>query len=358
MSEVTITGITARPIIAPLERPIKTASGEIPHAPLVLVDVNTSAGVTGCAYIFCYTPLTMAPIASFIHNLAEKLIGQGIAPMDIMASCEAMFRLPGRQGLVGMALAGIDMALWDALGKLHDAPVVELLGGTVKPLPAYDSYGILDPVRDAKVLEDSVASGFKAIKIKLNAIGRKHDIETVAAVRNIIGDNIELMVDFNQSLSVTEALYRISAIAEYNIHWVEEPVPAEDLHGHAAIRSKAKIPIQTGENWWFPEGMALSIAASASDLAMIDIMKIGGVSGWLRAMGQAEAASLPVSSHLFTEASAHVLAVTPTVHWLEYLDIASSILLDPAKPKDGCLSPQGPGLGITWNEEVIAKINN
>lgn len=358
MSDVTITGITARPIIAPLERPIKTASGEIPHAPLVLIDVSTSAGITGCAYIFCYTPLTMTPIVSFIHNLAENLTGQGIAPMDVMASCEAMFRLPGRQGLVGMALAGIDMALWDALGKLHDAPVVELLGGAVRPLPAYDSYGILDPIRDAKVIEDSVAAGFKAIKIKLNAIGPNHDIETVAAVRNIIGDDIELMVDFNQSLSVTEALYRISAIAEYNIHWVEEPVPAEDLRRHAAIRSKANIPIQTGENWWFPEGMALSIAAGASDLAMIDIMKIGGVSGWLRAMGQAEAASLPVSSHLFTEASAHVLAVTPTVQWLEYLDIASSILLDPAKPKDGYLSPQGPGLGITWNEEVIAKISN
>lgn len=356
MSDVTITGITARPIIAPLERPIKTASGEIPSAPLVLVDIATSAGITGCAYIFCYTPLTMTPIVSFIQNLTDKLIGQSIAPMDVMAHGEAMFRLPGRQGLVGMALAGIDMALWDALGKLRDAPVAELLGGAIKPLAAYDSYGILDPVRDAKVLEGSVDSGFKGIKIKLNAVGRSHDIETVAAVRNIIGEDIALMVDFNQSLTVTEALYRIAAISEYDIHWVEEPVPAEDLQGHAVIREKSNVPIQTGENWWFPEGMALSIAAGASDLAMIDIMKIGGVSGWLRAMGQAEAASLPVSSHLFTEASAHVLAVTSNAHWLEYLDIASSILLDPPQPKNGYLTAQGPGLGIVWDESAISRI--
>lgn len=356
MTDVNITSVSARPVIAPLARPIKTASGEIPAAPLVLIDVATSEGITGCAYVFCYTPLTMAPIVSFVQNFEEVLLGKAAAPRNIMADTEAMFRLPGRQGLVGMALAGIDMALWDALGKLHNRPVVELLGGTIKPLMAYDSYGILDPIRDGKILEKSVDAGFKGIKIKLNAIGREHDIETVSKVRNIIGDDIELMVDFNQSLTVPEALYRIAAIAEYNIHWVEEPVPAEDLGGHAAIRCKSRVSIQTGENWWFPEGMALSVAANASDLAMIDIMKIGGVSGWLRAMGQAEAASLPVSSHLFNEASAHVLAITPTAHWLEYLDIASGVLQDPPQPVNGYLTAQGPGLGIVWDESAITRL--
>ena len=273
-----------------------------------------------------------------------------------MADGEAMFRLLGRQGLVGMALAGIDMALWDALGKLHKVPVVELLGGEARPLLAYDSHGILDPRLDANILETSVEDGFKGIKIKLNALDRAYDIETVAAVRHIVGDDIELMVDFNQSLTVPEAQFRIAAIADYNIHWVEEPVPAEDLAGHALIRAKSSISIQTGENWWFPEGMALSIAAGASDLAMIDIMKIGGVTGWLRAMGQAEAASLPVSSHLFAEASAHVLPVTPTAHWLEYLDIASGVLQDPSQPIDGFLTAKGPGLGIIWDEAAIERL--
>lgn len=358
MTDASISNITARPIISPLKRPIKTASGEIPNAPLVLIDVETSAGITGCAYIFCYTPLTMVPVVSFLNNLKEQWIGKPVAPVSLMADGETMFRLLGRQGLVGMALAGIDMALWDALGKMHNAPVVELLGGSAEPVLAYDSYGILDPDRDAHILETSVEAGFKGIKIKLNGIGRANDIQTVAAVRHIIGEDIELMVDFNQSLAVPEAQYRIAAISEHNIHWVEEPVPAEDLAGHARIREKSNIPIQTGENWWFPEGMALSIAAGASDLAMIDIMKIGGVSGWLRAMGQAEAASLPVSSHLFTEASAHVLPVTPTAHWLEYLDIASAVLQEPPQPVDGFVTAQGPGLGIVWDEKAIERLTN
>ena len=115
------------------------------------------------------------------------------------------------------------------------------------------------------------------------------------------------------------------------------------------------VRIQTGENWWFPRDMAKSIAAGASDFAMLDIMKIGGVTGWLSAMGQAEAASLPVSSHLFVEASAHVLPVTPTAHWLEYLDIAGSILAEPPRISDGALTAVGPGLGIRWDEDAVKR---
>ena len=157
--------------------------------------------------------------------------------------------------------------------------------------------------------------------------------ETLAAVREIIGDEVRLMVDYNQSLTVPEAVRRIERLADYDLHWVEEPVPAEDLAGHAAVRAVSPVPIQTGENWWFPQDMAKAIAAQACDLAMPDIMKIGGVTGWLRAAGQAEAASLPVSSHIFIEASAHVLAVTPTCHWLEYLDIAAGVLKELKKER-------------------------
>ena len=97
--------------------------------------------------------------------------------------------------------------------------------------------------------------------------------------------------------------------------------------------------MQTGENWWFPADIARSIAAGASDYAMLDLMKIGGITGWLRAAGQAQGASLPVSSHIFIEASAHVLAVTPTAHFLEHLDIASAVLSNPPKIEEGTLRP-------------------
>ncbi|MFL5155590.1 MAG: enolase C-terminal domain-like protein, partial [Microvirga sp.] len=154
---------------------------------------------------------------------------------------------------------------------------------------------------------------------------------------------------------VGEALRRIEALAKYDLTWVEEPVPAEDLQGHARVRAASPVRIQTGENWWFPQDMAHAIAAGASDYAMPDLMKIGGITGWVRAMGQAEAASLPVSSHIFVEASAHALAATPTAHFLEYLDKASALLAEPYVVENGKVAPRGPGLGLDWDENAVSK---
>ena len=115
------------------------------------------------------------------------------------------------------------------------------------------------------------------------------------------------------------------------------------------------VAVQTGENWWFPRDMQKAIAAGASDYAMLDVMKIGGVTGWLRAIGQAEVASMPVSSHTFVEASAHLLAVTPTAHFLEYLDLAAAILSESSVVADGKVCPRGPGLGLEWDERSVEK---
>ena len=131
-------------------------------------------------------------------------------------------------------------------------------------------------------------------------------------------------------------------------------MPAEDLQGHAQVR-QAGVRMQTGENWWFPRDMQKAIGAGACDFAMPDLMKIGGITGWVRAMGQAEAASIPMSSHILVEASAHVLAVTPTAHWLEHLDFAGAILEEPCRVVDGTVTARGPGLGLSWNEEAVAR---
>ena len=352
---LTIRTVQARAVNAPLARPLRTAAGEIPSAPLLLIDVVTHEGVTGRSYLFGYTPVTLRPMAELVRNLVPMLAGQGVAPADRVRDSERAFRLLGRQGLLGMVLSGLDMALWDALGRAHGLSVIRLLGGVERPIPAYDSYGTVDPVADRAALEASVAAGFTGIKIKVGTGDLQADVDTVAGVRAIIGDRVRLMVDYNQTLTAPEATRRIARLAEYDLHWIEEPVPAEDLAGHARVRAASLVPIQTGENWWFPQDMARAIAARACDFAMPDLMKIGGVTGWLRAAGQAEAASLPVSSHLFIEASAHVLAVTPTCHWLEYLDVAGAVLQDRVEPVGGAVTPRGPGLGLEWDEAAVAR---
>ncbi len=346
MSEanLTVRDIRVRAVNAPLKRPVRTAVGAIPTAPLVLIDVATDQGVVGRAYLFAYTLAALAPLARLVEEIGGELKGKPVVPVECQRDFDRRFRLLGWQGLVGMAVSGLDMAL-----------VACLLGGAPVARPAYDSFGIVDPREDERALTQSVASGFRAIKIKLGDGDVARDVATVKAVRALIGPGIALMVDYNQSLDPVEAGRRIGAIAAYDIHWVEEPVRAEDLQGHARVRAASPVRVQTGENWWFPRAMADAIAAGASDYVMPDVMKIGGVTGWLRAAALAEAASLPMSSHIFVEASAHLLAVTPTAHWLEYLDVAGAILAEPCQLAEGRVTARGPGLGLAWDEKAVER---
>jgi mandelate racemase len=299
--------------------------------------------------------LTLKPLVQLISEIGSDLAGKAIAPFDLMAQMDAKFRLLGWQGLVGMAVSGLDMAFWDALGRAAGQPLATLLGGSPRPVRAYDSYGAVDPVADEKDLRRSLEQGFRGIKIKGGDGDLANDERVVKAVRGVIGPEVALMLDFNQSLDPTEASRRIERLAPYDLDWIEEPVPAENLRGHALVRAKSAISIQSGENWWFPRGFAEAIAAGASDFIMPDLMKVGGVTGWLRVAAQAEAASIPMSSHLFAEASAHMLAVTPTAHWLEVLDLARAILAEPIEIVDGTLTARGHGLGLSWDEAAVAK---
>ena len=353
--ELTIRSLTARAVAAPLARPLRTASGDVPVSPLLLMDIASEEGPVGRAYVFGYTTIVLRALQAFVDDLDEVLCGRPACPTLVADELAARFRLMGRQGLVGMALSSLDMALWDLRGKALGRPVVELLGGKASPVPAYDSYGIVDPVADAPALEHSVEQGFRAIKVKVGAGDLGWDLKNLAGVREVIGPDVRLMIDFNQSLTAPEALRRIRALARFDLEWVEEPVPAEDLAGHARVREGSPVPVQTGENWWFGHDMAHALAAGACDFCMPDLMKIGGVTGWLRAIGQAEAAAVPVSSHLFIEASAHVLPVTPLAHYLEYLDLAGAVLADPPRPVDGCFTARGPGLGTDWDEAAVAR---
>lgn len=355
MDTLLIRDLRARAVIAPLRRPIRTASGSIEASPLLLLDVLTAQGITGRAYLFAYTPLVLKPLMALVEPLASLLRGQPAVPLARQRQLERQFRLLGLQGLLGMLVSTLDMALWDALGQAAGQPVVRLLGGEPRPVRAYDSWGLVDPARDADALQRSVEQGFRAIKVKLGGGDLAQDLATLRELRRIVGEAIELMVDYNQSLEPVEALRRVRALAPFGLSWVEEPVAAEDLQGHAQVRAGSPVPIQTGENWWFPRDAQRALAAGACDRMMPDLMKIGGITGWLQVTGLAAAASMPVSSHLFIEASAHVLAVTPTCDWLEFMDFGSAILAEPPVLADGAVTARGPGLGLVWDEDAVAR---
>lgn len=354
-AETTVKTIRVRPVVVPLKRPMRTAVGPIPSAPLVLIDLETSAGVNGSAYIFAYTEAALKPLFHLVENIGAEIVGTSAAPLERFRAFDRRFRLLGLQGLVGMAVAGFDMALWDALGRSVGKSVAELLGAELKPINAYDSYGLINPHAEEAEIRRSIDCGFRAIKMKIGGSALSADVEAVRDLRAIIGPDIHLMVDYNQSLDPAEACARIARLRDFDLHWVEEPVRAEDLAGHARVRAEAGVNVQMGESWWFPEDCAKAISAGASDFVMLDAMKIGGVSGWMRAAALAAAANLPVSSHAFIEASAHLLAATSNAHWIEYLDKAAPILTEPLQVHFGAITPRGPGLGIQWDEHAVTR---
>jgi mandelate racemase len=355
---LTIRDLRLRGVHVPMKLPLATRGGTIGIAPLALIDLLTVEGVTGSTYLFCYTPLALKPVLQTLANVAGLIRGDPVAPLDLDRKLQAQFRLLGAKGVVGMALAGIDMAAWDALARVQGLPLIRLLGGSPRPIPAYNSngLGLIGAERVAAEAELLAAPGFKAIKVRLGYESAKADLEVVRAVRGAIGTSIALMSDYNQGLSVAEAVLRTGALAGEDLYWVEEPTSADDHAGHAEIRRKSRLRIQTGENWWGPHEMARCVATGGSDFGMPDAMKIGGVTGWMRAAAIAETAGLPISSHLFPEVSSHLLAATPTCHWLEYVDWAEPILREPLRIENGsAIVPDAPGSGIAWNEAMVER---
>ncbi|MDH3597966.1 MAG: hypothetical protein OEU09_11680 [Rhodospirillales bacterium] len=354
-----IRDITVRSVLVPLARPLATRVVTIEQAPLLLLDLYTEEGVTGRTYLFGYTARGSVHMAALLHDILAMTRGDRVAPVDLFAKATKGLTLMGHQGLAAMAVSGFDVACWDALARAAGVPLVTLLGGRQRPILAYNSngLGLIAPEAAADQAQALLAEGgFEAVKIRLGRATLAEDLAALRAVRKAVGDNVLLPCDFNQGLSVAEAVRRGRALDGEGVHWIEEPIVYDDLEGCAKIAREVATPIQIGENFYGPRAMAEAIAARAADYMMPDLERIGGVTGWLRAAALAEAANIELSSHIFPEVSCHLLAVTPTRHLLEYVDWAAPILADPLRVENGQVEiPDVPGTGIAWNEDAVAK---
>jgi len=359
MRSLRISDIRARAVAAPIRRPLVTSIGTVSTAALLLLDLQTDGGIVGRSYLFAVGRHNLAPLAKLVEAMAEMVKGDAVAPYELERKLRAKYALLGVHNIVLFAISGIDMAAWDALGQSLGQPLVQLLGGTPRPVPAYNSNGLgLLPLTDLeKEAAELVGEGFRGIKLRMGRPRAAEDLEALRVVKKAIDPGVTLMVDFNQGLTVAEALERGRMIDhEGGVLWIEEPVRADDFSGCARVRQEVRTPIQIGENFMGPEQMAQALAAGASDYVMPDAERIGGVTGWMRAAALAQAAGLEMSSHLFPEVSAHLLAVTPTAHWLEYMDWANAILETPFSLHQGSVViPAKPGVGMTWNEEAVRR---
>lgn len=351
-----ITAIRTTPVLAPLPRPVRTASGTIASFPLVLIDVMTDAGVQGRAYAQVYLPELLPALDRCVEGMAGMLVGQPLVPRDLHALLARRCRLFGIKGMTGVALGGLDMALWDTWARAQGEPLMRALGAQPKPLKAYNSVGLYDAVSVVAIAQETRQAGYAGLKIKTGFATLAEDLAAVRAARRALGDDMALMVDYNQSLSLPEAMNRCKALDDEGLTWIEEPVLADDLQGCARIAQAIQTPVQIGENFHGPAEMRSAIEARAMDLVMPDAQYIHGVTGWLEAAALAHSAGLPMSSHTFVEASMHLMCATPTSDWLEVLDAAGGLRRAPLVLRDGCVMPwDTPGLGMEWDEEMVER---
>jgi mandelate racemase len=358
MAHLRIRDVQTRAVLAPIRRQLRTSTGAVTQAPLLLIDLHTEEGVTGHAYLFGIQAFTLKPLYELVQTLAGMIKGDELAPFVLYQKLRVRLTLLGPHNLTGMALSGLDMAAWDALARGTEVPLVSLLGGLPGRVPAYNSngLGIMPPDEAGDEAVQLVEEGFGAIKIRLGRPSLRDDLAAVRAVRKRIPEDIVLMADFNQALSVNEAIQRGRALDGEQLYWIEEPVRADDFAGCARVASELKTPVQIGENFSGPLQMQDALLARSCDFVMPDAQRIGGVTGWLRAASLAYGWGHEMSSHLFPEISSHLLRVTPTCHWLEYVDWANRILEEPLEIREGAAwVPDRPGTGVAWNEEAVER---
>ena len=357
--KLTLESVEVRAVSIPMRRPIVSKVGTYPEWPFILIDVKTKEGIVGRSYLEPYLKNAVRYVGPAILDLAEMFKGRQLAPFDLYRDAVNALHLLGRQGVTLIAAAGLDMAVWDALAKAAGLPLAELLGGSVGRLRTYNTNGLwLLPLEElASEAEELVAEGgFSAIKIRLGRPTLREDLQALEAVRGAIGSGVDLMCDFNQGLTLQDAITRCHGLDEQGFYWFEEPVVFDNYAQSAQLAREIKTPVQIGENIYGPRSFFEAVSARAADLYMPDLMRIGGVTGWMRAAAIAGAAGHPMSSHLYPEVSAHLLRATESADWLEWRDWGNPIIAEPFEVKEGFATvPDRPGNGIEWNEDAVRR---
>lgn len=354
-----VRAVRIRAVVVPLRRPVIADIGRFDTWPLILVDIETSGGLVGQAYIAPYREKAVPAIVAALRDLSDTLVGEPVAPVRMYEGAVRALNVVGVSGISLIATSALDMALWDALGKEAGLPLAELLGGTVGPVRAYNSNGLWRHevgTLDREAHELAAEGGFTAMKLRLGNLHVRDDIAAIAAVRDGVGHEIDLMVDFNQALGLGDAIRRCHELDDQGLYWFEEPIRYDNVRGYAQLAGKVRTPLQMGENYYGGRDLLTFLQAGGVHYAMGDLMRIGGVTGWMQTAAVAGAAGVQFSNHLYPEIAAHLLRVSPSAHWLEWVDWAVPILAEPLAPHEGTVTAtRRPGIGMDWDEKAVAR---
>ena len=305
-----------------LPSPLLTASGQLTNAALVLVKVTSKCGVEGNSYLFSPNAKLLPAIASAVSVAFDEVKGRSCSPEANIDYLLNKFKLFGGTGILTMAIAALDMASWDLLGRALGKPMYRLWGSTETIIPSYESSGLsIGNFRQViDQAETFISNGNSRMKVRLGYETVKEEVSLLSRLKDELGDHIELMVDYNQGLTFDQALERCKELDDLGLTWIEEPILADMLEKAAELTAATKTPVQLGENLWSLTEVERALNLGSSNYLMPDVAKIGGATQWLRAAKMAEQHGLKVSSHLYPEISAHLMASISNAHYLEYAD--------------------------------------
>lgn len=359
-----ITDVTLESYRWPRPKPIRNGKYTYTHAALNAVLVHTDEGVTGLG--LGGSMMVNEDIArSVLVGLKEQLIGED--PFDNEKMWDVMWKpkLIGRRGLTTRVISAIDIAIWDLKGKICGQPLYKLLGGFTTKLPTYIAGGYYEEGKGLKELaremEDNVAMGARAVKMKIGGMPINMDVERVRVAREAVGPEVKLLVDANNAYRYYEAIEIARKIEKYDIFWFEEPVAPDDYRGHAMIMQATSIPVATGENEYTRYGFRDLIEHNAVAIINADAQVLGGVTEFMKVAALAQAYDLPIAPHGKQDVHVHLVAAIPNGLMVEYYRDSTdpmwahmfqeTLRLD----KEGFLSPPDrPGLGVELNREALA----
>src|SRR5262249_51848048 len=291
--------IDATPVVIGLKRPVVARIATITEWPVILIDLHTEEGIVGRSYLEPYTTKTLKNLVPALRDLGDLFKGRNLVPFELYELGRKSLHCVGYQGQSMIAVSGIDMAAWDALAKAAGMPLCVFLGGSVGPVKAYNSNGLW--LQEPNVVaEESIElrdeGGFNGLKLRLGRERLSDDIDVLSAVREAAGDDMHLMIDFNQGLHLGEALERCHAIDEFGLDWIEEPIVYDNFDGYVQLATELKTPIQIGENFYGPRDLHKVLQSKACDFVMPDFMRIGGGNGWVKAACYPRAPGRPTAT--------------------------------------------------------------
>jgi L-alanine-DL-glutamate epimerase-like enolase superfamily enzyme len=343
--KVTDLKVTVHPS-KPNPNPIRDALQSLPGAGLVKVEILTDDGISGFGESwFGRGPGAPEALGALI-NYELKPLAMGTDPARVRATHEMLLReteYHGSSGLTMFGISAIDTALWDCCGKAKGVPCWKLWGAKHNKIPAYAMVGWLN-YSDEKVQQickQAVDQGFRGVKIKVGYKTLQEDAKRVEIVRKAIGDNVDLMVDANQSLTVAEAIKRGRAFQELGCRWWEEPIPAHDIDGYAELAAALDIPVATGENLYMQNDFERFFKRKAVDIVQPDLRRAGGPTAILEIGLLADSYQIPYASHGGGPVQLNIMVCLPNMIYLETGLISPD---SPLKLIDGCVQiPQGSG---------------